>query len=385
MDDKTKQIKLAFLFSPKGFFNPHYASPIVRWAFEMEQRRKKVEQSYHFFASSKRDDDTLDVSISFNSNQGISKLLDRILPSSLKTRLLPRVWCQGFYKKAKQYPILILENRLYYAPILRRLGYKGKIYVHLHNELFKKSSPQYLEKLDKSIDGLLSCCEAVLSPLKESCPNLYAKGQVIYNGVDTQYFFPRTDVKKDNVLLFVGRMVEQKGVHLLLETYRKLLGKYPDLILKLAGSASFGGGRELTEYEKKIKKEVDAINERGGTVEMLGFVEHDIELPKLYSEATVFCVSSQYTEAFPMVIVEAMFCGTAVVAPRLGGIPEALPSDELIYPEANVTEMYKRIDKILSDKTYREKVEAENLNFAKEHFTWDRIRDRFEEILTTIS
>lgn len=381
--------EINIIFSYHINFSPKYGGAASRWIYEVLSRKSEKEIGhFRLLLPSNRVQALYEIEgVERGFVSSFANLVKRRIPflkEAKKETIASYLWCRAVVKRLNQNQILIIENRLYYAPILRRLGYKGKIYVHLHNELFKKSSLQYLEKLDKSVDGLLSCCEAVLNPLKKSCPSLYAKGQVIYNGVDTALFYPKPQIKKDNVLLFVGRMVEQKGVHLLLEAYRKLLLKYPNLILKLAGSASFGGGRELTAYEKRIKKEVDAINERGGTVEMLGFVEHDIELPKLYSEATVFCVSSQYTEAFPMVIVEAMFCGTAVVAPRLGGIPEALPSDELIYPEANVAEMYNKLEQVLCDQDYRRQVEEENLNFAKQYFTWDCIRDRFEEILTKI-
>ncbi len=378
-------MKVGLVFSYHVYFSPELGGPVTRWVYEVFDQLDTVSSIQLVVPNDRYDKLYKTEKIQIKTIRTNANWLTKIsFLQRWSESLASQEWGRVLINSLKGVNCLFIENRLHYAPILRRLGYKGKIYVHIHNELFRKSSPQYLEKLDKSIDGLLSCCEAVLVPLKESCPSLYEKGQVIYNGVDTQFFYPRTETKKDNVLLFVGRMVEQKGVHLLLDAYRKLLRIYPDLILKLAGSASFGGGRKLTEYEKKIEKEVDAINAHGGTVEMLGFVEHDTELPKLYSEATVFCVSSQYTEAFPMVIVEAMFCGTAVVAPRLGGIPEALPSDELIYPEGKVEEMYKKIEKVLSNKEYREKVEAQNLKYAKQHFTWDLIRDRFEEILTTI-
>jgi glycosyltransferase involved in cell wall biosynthesis len=293
-------------------------------------------------------------------------------------------WCLSVAMNSKKYDAILIENRLYYALMLRKLGYKGKIIVHLHNELFRENNPEYLSKLDNNIDMLISCCEAVLKPLKTEKPKLYNKSTVIYNGVNTEFFRPGLKEKKNNVILFVGRIVEQKGVHLLLDVYEKLLIKFPDLILKLAGSATFGGERPLTDYEKTIKTKVENINSTGGDIQILGFVEHDIELPKLYNEATLLCMSSFVTEAFPLVILEAMFCATTVVAPILGGIPESLPNMDLLFKEGNAVELEQIIDSILSNPEKRKAIERENYDFALKNFNWDKIAMDFNQFLTKL-
>jgi D-inositol-3-phosphate glycosyltransferase len=138
-------------------------------------------------------------------------------------------------------------------------------------------------------------------------------------GVDLSLFRPRdreaarTELGLERgrpVLLWVGRLERLKGVDILLSACAQLVDQ--DFTLLIVGGDDTAG--ELRdELEEQARAEGVA-----GKLRFEGAVAHD-ELPLYYSAADVVVVPSYY-ESFGLVAVEAMACGTPVVASRVGGL-----------------------------------------------------------------
>lgn len=379
------RLRMGVIFSHHIYFSPSKGGSVARWVYEVVDKSTSLDDVTVFIPSDRSSEVFTTSHINVKTVKTLANTLASVKKDSLLLKKITfRIWLRSVMKNIGNIEVLLIENRPEYAIILRKLGYRGKIIVHLHNELLRQNSPVYYDALNQSVDKIISCSEAVISPLKKYAPDLYEKCEVVYNGVDTSLFAPAPNVKKDNIILFVGRIVEQKGLHLLLSVYEKLLIEIPNVQLKLAGSATFGGDDELTDYEKLVQRRVDEINGNGGHVEMLGYVEHDVALPKLYNEATVFCLSSLDTEAFPFVTLEAMFCGTAVVAPKMGGIPEAFSNEEFLYEAGNEDDLYRKLLLVLKDSDKRESSQNFNYAYAKKNFTWDKIVESFDAFLSRI-
>jgi len=150
---------------------------------------------------------------------------------------------------------------------------------------------------------------------------------VIPNGVDGTKFRPmsraeaRAKLGLDGgpYLLAVGHLVALKGFDLVIESLARLRagGNCPDLRLLVVGE---GGERAPLE----------ALARRlgvGGAVRFAGPLSHP-ELRTWYNAADVFCLASS-REGWPNVVLEALACGTPVVATRVGGIPEIVTSDSV--------------------------------------------------------
>ncbi len=149
------------------------------------------------------------------------------------------------------------------------------------------------------------------------------KTSLLMNAIDTEKFRPnkiyrskmryRFDIKSNQYsILFVGRIAKTKGPARLLECiplFRKL--EIPFQIF-LAGEGS---------YMPYIKNYVKTYN-YGDCVNILGLIPHD-ELPYYYNMADVVVLLSEM-EGVPMVVLEALACGTPVVASRVGGIPDII-------------------------------------------------------------
>lgn len=115
-------------------------------------------------------------------------------------------------------------------------------------------------------------------------------------------------------LLYVGRLDPGKGIEYLLEALRMLIvdnGRAVQLHI-------VGKGRMQEEYRQRVK----ALRlERW--VEFHGYLAHGHELLELYRTASVFVLPS-LSEGIPQVLLEAMACGTPVVATKVGGIPDLI-------------------------------------------------------------
>jgi len=132
-------------------------------------------------------------------------------------------------------------------------------------------------------------------------------------GVDTQVFVPKEkEIGNELKLLYVGRIVEWKQIHLAIDTLHLLVNQgFPHAHLDIIGPVF------SENYHEQLKKQVKTLGIEQH-VSFLGHKEHH-ELPEYFQQADLFLLPS-HKETFGMVMVEAMACGTPVAAmDDLGG------------------------------------------------------------------
>jgi glycosyltransferase involved in cell wall biosynthesis len=147
--------------------------------------------------------------------------------------------------------------------------------------------------------------------------------RVIPNGVDTSVFYPRPRSRPSEaakVILSAGYLIERKGHHHVIRAAARLRKRGVSCELWIAG----GPGRE-GQFEERLRS-LTAELKMEDSVRFLGAVP-PARLAELMSQADVFCLASS-REGWPNVVNEALACGTPVVATRIGGVPELLPSPE---------------------------------------------------------
>ncbi|MBI4364106.1 MAG: glycosyltransferase family 4 protein [Candidatus Latescibacteria bacterium] len=153
-----------------------------------------------------------------------------------------------------------------------------------------------------------------------------AKITVIPNGVDGELFRPiaradaaeRVGLPGGRMILSVGALLRTKGFDLILRAFRSVRDERPfdDVTLVIVG-------------EGPERRPLEALAERlrlTPYVRFQGSVPH-VDLPTWYSAADVACMGT-VREGWPNVVLESMACGTPVVAPAVGGIPEIIRSPE---------------------------------------------------------
>ncbi len=191
-----------------------------------------------------------------------------------------------------------------------------------------------------------------------------SKIKILYNGVDPQKFKPSSDEKIENSILFTGRLIQAKGLHVLLEALN-----YLDLPVSL----KVAGPKEDSQYVSKLfgpgNKQRRGIHE----VELLGRVNGD-DLTKRYQQASIF-INPALKEEFGIVNLEAASCGTPIIASKVGGIKEFVKNDinGLTVPPNDPVKLAYAIRYLLENKDLREKYGKNARRIVEEHFSWEKV------------
>lgn len=379
MNSEKSNCKIGFLLADISLFCLSSGGPVVRWVYEVTSR---IEGDNFLTLSHKNlvsDDNLGDYKISVGFFEKIIKKSKTFFKRSSKFKSW--TWCVSHYIKIKKCKIVIVENRPHYCLILRKIGYKGIVVLHMHNDFLSNYSINYLKNLDRVIDYTIFCSNYIREKALGRETGLFLKSEVIYNGVDSLKFNAVED-NKAKVIFFWGRIVEQKGVHVLLNAFKQILKDIPDTELWIAGSSSFGKRFGITDYEKQLVLNADRIDK--SKIKFLGFLSHE-ELPEYISRATVACLPSIRMEAFPFSVLEAMSCGTVVVASKVGGVPEAIEHEHCLVRENDPKELASKITDLLNNDELRKNIEKENRLKVQKEFNWDKIADQFQEIIYKVN
>jgi len=204
------------------------------------------------------------------------------------------------------------------------------------------------------------------------------KVEVISMGVDLKGLFtPDPCVqRKTDELLFVGRLVEKKGVHNLLEAMPAVLKKHPTVRLMLAGSGPM---------EQKLRQQAQRL-QISDRVAFLGMVSQK-KLPEMYRTATLavfpFVIAkSGDQEGFGLVQVEAMGCECPIIAGDLPAIHDIVIHEEngLIVESENVQALADAIIRSLDSKDLRLKLAEKARMQVMERFDWEVIAGKYGKI-----
>jgi len=201
------------------------------------------------------------------------------------------------------------------------------------------------------------------------------KVEVIPMGVDLKGLFtPDPCVqRKIDELIFVGRLVEKKGVHFLLEAMPIVLKKHPNVRLTLAGSGPM-------EQELRQQTQILCLSDR---VTFLGAVSQ-AKLPELYRMATLavfpFIVAkSGDQEGFGLVQVEAMGCECPVIAGDLPAIHDIIVHEKtgLIVESGNAQALADAIIRMLDDPDLRFRLARNGRERVVARFDWEIIAQKY--------
>jgi len=183
------------------------------------------------------------------------------------------------------------------------------------------------------------------------------KISVIYHGINLEDYISKSAYLSDSpYVLFVGSRNKYKNFEGMLESYSRLIMKYPDLQLFCAGNSA--------------SKSDTALLHKFRIVDSVKFIQaSNQELISLYKGAKVFVFPSFY-EGFGLPILEAMASNCPIALSRTSCFPE-IAKDAVAYFDPNdVDEMTAVIDKILSDEIYCSSLIERGARRVKE-FSWD--------------
>lgn len=194
-------------------------------------------------------------------------------------------------------------------------------------------------------------------------------------------FTPSPDVvRSHNEILFVGRLVEKKGLQHLLEALPGVLRRVPDASLAIAGF-----GPEETALRARAR-ELGLEN----AVRFLGAVPQD-ELPRLYRRAALFVApfiraQSGDEEGLGLVLVEAIGCGCFVLAGKVSALAEVLGDgfDDMAVDPRNPATLSDRIVAVMGAPETARRRAAELRNAIRHRFDWESVAEGYARRLTSI-
>ena len=199
---------------------------------------------------------------------------------------------------------------------------------------------RYLTHLSTNIPASLALAE-----------QLKTSYTVIPNPYRDDTFYEMPEVSRNKELVFLGRLVSDKGVHLLLDALANLkqLGLTPKLTI-------IGSGPEESKLRQQVKQ-LDLID----YVDFVG-IKVGNELAKLLNTHKILVVPSLWQEPFGIVALEGIACGCVVVGSELGGLKDAIGSCGVTFPNGDVNALTQVLLDLLANPNqlsiYREQAES---------------------------
>ncbi len=247
---------------------------------------------------------------------------------------------------------------------------------------------KYEKKLMKRSNALIAVSKYTVDELTDLYGIDKNKIHVIYNGVDIERFKPRPNrdelrkefgLKKEKVVLFVGRLYHRKGLETLLESVPPVLKEFNNVKFVISGT----GFKQKEESLKNLAKQLGIEDH----VKFLGYVPDD-KLPLLYSASDIFVLPAIY-ENFPFAILEAQSTALPVISTKVGGIPEFLVDTEngfLIDP-GDTKQLTQKVLALLQSPELAKQMGDHGRKLIEEKLDWriitGQVIDLYHQLLKT--
>lgn len=259
------------------------------------------------------------------------------------------------------------------AALLSRLVHRRPVVVTLHgSDIFQVTRHWLGQKLTvqilKRCAGIIAVSQALANATTTAVGVAPEAIRVIPDGVDVSQFKPGSD-HREPLILYVGSLIKRKGVIYLLQAMAKIVTDYPAVTLIIVGDGP----------------ERPALEQLAQTLNLTGKVIFTGLLPSAQvrewlQRARLFVLPS-VEEGLGVVLLEALACGTPIVASRVGGIPEVVtPPVGRLVPPANATALAQAIDHLLGhDQTWQMMSQHARLR-AETCYDWTRIGQQLIQI-----
>ena len=256
--------------------------------------------------------------------------------------------------KRQQYDVLLVTTTHDWPALLRDIpllaltrGCCRARVVHFHGSMVDRILRPGQRIMKACSRWLVRRCDAVLVLSREEQDKWRAFAPGVRFEVVVNPFVPPDAVQRRRalrggdpaVMLFVGRLIPEKGVFDLLEAVR-IASRLHSCVLRIAGE----GG-----HEEAIRRRVVELG-LGDIVELVGYLHGDA-LADLYDAADVFVLPTYFGEGFPTVITEAMSHGLPVITTPIRGAADLLTEGEnvLFVPPRQPDDLARAILRLLND------------------------------------
>ena len=276
--------------------------------------------------------------------------------------------------------------RAAHAAAIRSLGGFPAI-CHLHNPPPDYLSRQYRWGLQR-LDGFIAVSDQTAAEWSRALHIPRAHWSVLHNGIDLNRFRPDSHARQSArseidaapstaIIGYCGRLIRDKGIDVLLRAVAKLTGL--DVRVVVLGSDA----QNVRLYGARLEPELKELAAQLGLADRTIFLgaRHDVE--RWYNAFDILAVPSVYSDPLPLAVVEGLACGVAVVASRIGGIPELLggPLGELLVPSRDEVALAATLRRLIDDPKRRVELGSLGRSVAEREFGMSRFLDGIEAIM----
>lgn len=222
------------------------------------------------------------------------------------------------------------------------------------------------EQLLRGAGWVAACSEAMLRTARAAVPEIISKSSVVYNGRETLKIQPVPPSFDPPVVLCLGRLADEKGFDVALHAFASISRRRPDARLVIAGDGPARAALERQAAQLGLER----------AVRFVGWVEPD-GVAELLNASTLIVVPSRWEEPFGLVALEAALMGRAVVATRVGGLPEVVVDQRtgILVGKDNSEALAEAMIYLLTHPDVNVTMGNAGLRRAREMFAWPRFVD----------
>lgn len=292
----------------------------------------------------------------FQISRAVRYLFNKIFPFYMDNAYIHEV-LKVLKKNKKKYDLIFIENNPLFVKSIRKIDKSTKIILHLHND--------YLNDKSKHHQYILDQCERIYTVsdyLKKRVQTIGQTDKVvtIYNGIEIEKFNKKASKKEilefrksygisenDFVILFMGRLVKEKGILELLMTFKKLLLNNQDIKLLVVGSKAFKGSKR----DRFIRRLDRLSRDCRDNIIFTGFIDYD-KIPLVYHSSDVLVVPSHCRDSLPTTVIEGIESGIFQIVTNDGGIPEMVvgTSAKVIDKNHLEEELFHSLEEVIKNK-----------------------------------
>jgi len=296
--------------------------------------------------------------------------------------------------KIKRYDIIHTHNEHSYTAIISALYstfYKKPLIITCHGQLFFQNPLiNLIENIYSKIIGKIIFCKAntiiaLSSSDKKYIESLGIKSEKIHiipNGIDPielngnqlsiqdiELFKLRYNLSNKIIILFVGQIIQRKGIFYLINSIPLVIKKIKKKILFVF----IGKGDYYDESQMLVKKlAIEKYTLFTGEISKK-------DLIAFYLSSKLFILPS-LSEGLPTTILEAMYFNLPVISTNIPGVKDHFGNHAILIQPRNAQKIANAIIYILDHEELAKKISCNGKEFILSHYTWDKIIDEYEKI-----
>ncbi|QKN17589.1 glycosyltransferase family 4 protein (plasmid) [Sinorhizobium meliloti WSM1022] len=306
--------------------------------------------------------------------------------------------------------VVHLMNYWKWSRALKPPGSSHRLVLEMQCEWLSQRDRDQVASQLEVVDAVVAVSDHIAETFRSAFPDYPGAVASVGNGVDVFHFRPSEagasgDARTGRVILFVGRISPEKGLHTLVEAFSEVALRFPDVGLRIAGPysplpvdflTSLSSDPRVLDLKRfydqwnrcRYQQHLDELMDRHRLrhrIRFLGNVSHK-ELVAAYHDADIV-VNPSLSESFGISVVEGMACGIPVVGTRVGGMCESILDGHTgMLVEADAPgELSQALITVLDDPARARGMGTEGRERAVALYSWEARAERLRSVYERVS